>query len=206
MSNSFPSPSGEDPLTYQPPAYETEQDIKTMEEVIAASKKCNSLCCTGAFVAETMLCVILNEDIKRLDFGLGRRNNSTLSRGGGGNSGAVEDPHWHSSKLLKKYVSFQLPAVLAHYGRGLAQSCAIKTTKLESLTVKHTGIHSRSFAFRRAHFDVLTAYPELVPYLEVPDALCTDAAGVPGEGAPERFGGGHLYGAFSEHLVRMLLT
>ena len=39
-----------------------------MDETRIHGRKCNSICCTGAFIVETMLCVITNEDVRELRF------------------------------------------------------------------------------------------------------------------------------------------
>ena len=42
--------------------YGTEQDMKAMEEVRQAGRRCNTVCCTGVFIVEAMLAVLVNED------------------------------------------------------------------------------------------------------------------------------------------------
>ena len=129
-----------------------------MDESRVHGRKCNSLCCTGAFIVETMLCVIINEDIRELRFD---KNSS--------------DHFWHKSKSLKRYVPLQIPAILAHYASSIYNECGRtkdpKRLMLERLIIQNTDVTSRTFAIRNNHFDVLTSYPETLHYLEIPDRL-----------------------------------
>ena len=69
--------------------YETEQDVDHIEEMTQVGAKCNSVCCTGAFLVETMLAVVANEDVKRLDF-----NVKSADRTSAG--------FFHKNKMIKK--------------------------------------------------------------------------------------------------------
>ncbi len=206
-------------LGQQDAFYETEQDLKAMEEVSQAGRKCNSVCCTGTFVAEAMLAVVLGPDVKKLDFNLRRRAADRDHR----------HPFWNKNKIVRKYVTFQVknkerergdlfrdicllltgfffptvffnlqvPAVLAHYTRSLRKADLATTIKLERLHVKGTEIPSRQFAARKNHFEVLTSYQELECYLHIPGMLSQMATA-------ETHHDGAQYGAFSEHLILAL--
>ena len=150
-----------------------------MDESRVHGKKCNSICCTGAFIVETMLCVIINEDVRELRFD---KNSS--------------DHFWHKSKSLKRYVPLQIPAILAHYSAAIQnhtgpESKDKKKPMLERLIIQNTDLTSRTFAVRNNHFDVLTSYPETLHYLEIPEKLSSVA------GSEYRY----EYGGFSEHLM-----
>ncbi len=77
-----------------------------MEDVASAGQRCNSVCCTGAFVAEAMLAVVLGPDVKRLDFDLRRRAREKESPAGRGK------PFWNKNKILQKYVNFQVSVLV----------------------------------------------------------------------------------------------
>ena len=149
-----------------------------MDESRLHGRKCNSICCTGAFIVETMLCVIINEDVRELRFD---KNSS--------------DHFWHKSKSLKRYVPLQIPSVLAHYSASIHKYKGPekdrKIPRLERLIIQNTDLTSRTFAIRNNHFDVLTSYPETLHYLEIPGKL----SGVAGSEYQ------YEYGGFSEHLM-----
>ena len=155
---------------------ESESDIKLLEEIRQVGKKCNSICCTGIYIVETMLSIIVNEDIRELDFAIMRSTDVNFC---------------HKNKLIKKYMNFQVPAVLAHYTQAVRDSVDTTTAKLRRLHVKRTFIPTRNFAIQKNYFEVLTRYPEMLPYLEIPGKLSSEGAE-------------HHYGAYAEHLVLSL--
>ena len=107
-----------------------------------------SVCCTGAFIAETMLCVIMNEDVREIRF-----------------ENVRSDQYFHPKKSLKKYVPFQIPAVLAHYAQAVNETFEFKKPSLERLIVKNVDILSRTYAMKNSMFEVLTSYDETMHYL-----------------------------------------
>ena len=168
------------------------QDLARLEEMTSNGRRCNSLCCTGGVIAETMLAVVANEDVRRLDFNVHPRK-------------ARQNAWWAKQRIAKKYVHFAAPAVIAHYTE-CVRNCAQfadwlmreegdeadkPTVKLERLVVEDTDIPTRQMATKRSVYDVLTSYNELVGYLEVPGMLSENA-------------GGQQFGAFSEHLILSL--
>lgn len=158
----------------------TEQDVKSVEEIRANGRKCNSVCCTGAFIVETMMCILMNEDVTKLLLDLGQPDSPGRLR------------FWNKDKIMKKYVCFQVPTVLAHYTDALKTMQEEKTPKLTRLVINNTNIRSRIFATQNHHFDVLTSFDETTQYLEIPGRLS--------EMVPD----GKQYWAFSEHLMMSL--
>jgi hypothetical protein len=48
--------------------YESENDRQLIDGIRRHGQRCSSVCCTGAFIVETMLCVVINEDIREFVF------------------------------------------------------------------------------------------------------------------------------------------
>jgi hypothetical protein len=157
----------------------TDADTKAVEEIRQSGIKCNSLCCTGAYIVETMFAILVNEDVRELKFDLKR---------GSSNDANAKLQLLDKDRILRKYVSFQVPAVLAHYAKSLQATCGFKTAKLERLIIQRTDIPSRSFAMKNHHFEFLTSYVETLEYLEVPGIISKAALG-------------EQLGAYQEHLM-----
>ena len=51
--------------------FDSEADKNVFEEMKKHGSVCCSICCTGAFIVETMLSVIINEDVKEIKFDTG---------------------------------------------------------------------------------------------------------------------------------------
>lgn len=180
LSGRFPSKryhNQYEPLNQGDPYYDedfdTEADKMAMEDIRLHGQKCSSVCCTGAFICETMLAVLMNEDIREIKFE--RPANALI---------------WHNNKPLSKYVALQVPAILAHYSQALEMTEEVKTPRLERFYINNVGIASRTYAMKNCHFDVLTMFDETTHYLEIPGALSEAAAA-----------DGYQYGGFSEHLM-----
>jgi hypothetical protein len=156
-------------------SFDSDSDRNVMDEIKKHSSLCSSVCCTGAFIAETMLCVIMNEDVREIRF-----------------ENVRSDQYFHPKKSLKKYVPFQIPAVLAHYAQAVNETFEFKKPSLERLIVKNVDILSRTYAMKNSMFEVLTSYDETMHYLEVPGWL-SEASDI-----------GYQYGGFSEHLMMSL--
>jgi hypothetical protein len=149
-----------------------------MDDSRIHGRKCNSICCTGAFIVETMLCVVINEDVREIRF-----------------DKKSSDHFWHKSKSLKRYVPIQIPSILAHYSASIYKHTGPEKDKkkpmLERLIIQNSDLTSKTFAIRNNHFDVLTSYPETLHYLEIPGKLSSVA------GSEYQY----EYGGFSEHLM-----
>ena len=155
--------------------YDSEGDRTIMEEIRKHGQLCSSICCTGAFIVETMLCILMNEDVREIRF-----------------DGTRSDRFIHPKKPVKKFVPFQIPAVLAHYAMAVDQwdkSPYEKKPSLERFVVKNVDILSRTYAMKNSMFEVLTMYEETMNYLEIPGWL-SEASQI-----------GFQYGGFSEHLM-----
>ena len=149
-----------------------------MSDVKKHGQKCSSICCTGTFIVETMLCVLVNEDLREIKF-----------------EGTKGELFMNSKKPLKKYVPFQIPAILAHYAKSVEDNRNIdpeeveKQPKLSRFIVKNVDIHTQSYAKKNSMFEVLTMHDETTLYLEVPGML-SEASEI-----------GYQMGPFSEHLM-----
>jgi hypothetical protein len=155
--------------------FDSESDRNVMNEVKKHGSICSSICRTGVFIVETMLSIILNEDIREIRF-----------------DGIRSDHFIHAKKPLKKFVPFQIPAILAHYSMAIEESYYLKNPSLERLIVKNVEIASRTYAMKNSMFQVLTMYDETMHYLELPGYL-SEASEI-----------GYQYGGFSEHLMMSL--
>lgn len=102
-----------------------------------------------------MLSVIINEDIREIRFDSIRSDN-----------------FMHPKKPLRKFVPFQIPAILAHYANSVEKSWEVKKPSLERFIVKNVDILSRTYAMKNSMFEVLTMYDETMHYLEVPGKIC----------------------------------
>ena len=158
--------------------YDSESDRNVMSDVKKHGQKCSSICCTGTFIVETMLCVLVNEDLREIKF-----------------EGTKGELFMNSKKPLKKYVPFQIPAILAHYAKSVEDNRNIdpeeveKQPKLSRFIVKNVDIHTQSYAKKNSMFEVLTMHDETTLYLEVPGML-SEASEI-----------GYQMGPFSEHLM-----
>ena len=75
----------------------TDNDTKALEDIRQNGAKCNSLCCTGSYIIETMFAVLVNEDVRELKF--------DLVRGPPDSSRKLQ--LMEKERILGKYVSFQ---------------------------------------------------------------------------------------------------
>ena len=155
-----------------PNLFDLDGDTKIVEEMRQSGEKCSSICCTGYFVCESMLAVLVNIDVRELDFSQITQNNLGGSQ-------------------IKRYVHFQLPAVITHYTKSLALDGDVVKPKLERLRVTGTGIPTRMLASKKSHFEVLTKHEELFSYLHIPAKLSSTAYQ-------------QEFGAYAEHLVMSL--
>ena len=75
----------------------TDSDTKALEDIRQNGAKCNSLCCTGSYIIESMFAVLVNEDVRELKF--------DLVRGTADSSQKLQ--LMEKERILRKYVSFQ---------------------------------------------------------------------------------------------------
>ncbi len=139
----------EDPL-------DSEADNETLAEVKKHGKKCCSVCCTGAFITETMLCILMNADVREIRF-----------------DGTTNKRFWHKSKPLAKFVPFMVPGTLAHYSEAVTDAAFDhgRPAQLERFSIRFVDISTRSYAMKNGFFDVLTMHDESMKYLEIPGNL-----------------------------------
>ncbi len=135
---------------------DSEADNETLAEVKKHGKKCCSVCCTGAFITETMLCILMNEDVREILF-----------------DGTTNKRFWHKSKPLAKFVPFMVPGTLAHFSTAVTNSSLDRGKKpqLERFSIRYVDISTRSYAMKNGFFDVLTMHDEAMKYLEIPGVL-----------------------------------
>ena len=154
-----------------------DKNSPSVEEICKHGSLCCSICCTGAFIVETMLSVVMNEDVREINFNF---QNSKL----------FTNRYLHPKKVVGKFVPFQIPAILAHYAMSLNETFELKTPNLRRFCVNNVDIFSKNHAMtHNSMFEVLTMYDETTHYLEVPGYLSEDS------------GIGYQYGGFSEHLM-----
>ena len=70
---------------------------KTLDAVKNNGRKCSSVCCTGAFIAETMLSILVNEDVSHLVF------DANLC------------DRFYRNKPIRPFMFFDITSVLVHY-------------------------------------------------------------------------------------------
>ena len=92
------------------PFYDEANEEGPVEAMAKDSRKCGSVCCTGAFTLEIMLSVIVNKDVRELKFPEARRKNSIC----------------YVNPVIQEYVSFQVPLVLESYMMSLRENPIIK--------------------------------------------------------------------------------
>ena len=80
------------------------------------------ICCTGAFIAEMMLSVIMNEDIWEIFFNYKR---------------PILIKHLYQTKqtAATKFVPLHIPTVLSHYIESLRNTEELKTPQLKRLSI-----------------------------------------------------------------------
>ena len=121
------------PRSFYPDDYFQPEDepenIKSYKVIRGYGRSCNSVCCTGYFIVETMLVVLINEDVWLLQF-TGNTYGASLNKK-------------MKRKLISKYATFQLPLVLAHYTKAVRDTIEVKDPKLKSLVIERTDIISR---------------------------------------------------------------
>ena len=132
--------------------------FKLIAEARKHGAKCNSVCCSGSFIVETMLSVLVNEDVRELRFD---QNCSKF---------------WNMNHVVQRYVPYQVPAILSHYSQSLIDTEEYKNPQLERLVVNGTDIFSKKFQGRNHHITLLKSYNETNHYLEIPRALSKNSS------------------------------
>ena len=109
---------------FRPNAEDTEDfDLvtKTLDSVKNHGRKCSSVCCTGAFIAETMLAVLVNEDVSHLVF------DANLC------------DRFYRNKPIRPLMFFDITSVLVHYLTTLddleERSFGLQTPSLTKLVI-----------------------------------------------------------------------
>ena len=109
---------------FRPNAEDTEDfDLvtKTLDSVKNHGRKCSSVCCTGAFIAETMLAVLVNEDVSHLVF------DANLC------------DRFYRNKPIRPLMFFDITSVLVHYLTSLddleERSYGLQTPSLTKLVI-----------------------------------------------------------------------
>ena len=83
----------------------TDNDTKALEEIRQNGAKCNSLCCTGSYIIETMFAVLVNEDVRELKFDLVRGHSDSTQK----------LKLMEKERVLGKYVSFQAGLAIRNF-------------------------------------------------------------------------------------------
>ena len=127
-------------------------------EIKEHGKGCCNLCCTGAFVVETMLCVVVNDQVKELRFDF-----------------SAEQRIWEKSKAIRKYVNFDIPSILSHLYASIKRHSDRKP-QLSKLILSGTCLQTRQFAssYDNTHF-ILNSYDETKSYIIYPTILSSSA-------------------------------
>ena len=107
---------------------------------------------------ETMLCVVVNDQIKELRFDF-----------------SAEQRIWGKSKAIRKYVNFDIPSVLSHY-YGAVKKYSDRKPQLSKLILSGTCLQTRQFAssYDNTHF-ILNSYEETKSYIVYPTILSSSA-------------------------------
>ncbi len=150
-SGQFPSPiyrnshtgGGADqrPLGHDDDDDDGEAAVADLEKIKHFGRKCCSSCCTGAFLLEVMLAVIVHPDVEELIFPARLRS-------------AV-----YKKKSISQFLFIDVPSVLWHYSRRLSLN---KTPLLRMLVI---GSNLGSLDSQMVNECVLKAYPETRRYL-----------------------------------------
>lgn len=73
------------------------EDRSRHSEIREKGRGCCSLCCTGAFVVETMACIIISDQTKEIVFDF-----------------SGEKRIWEKCRAIRKYVNFDIPSIMSH--------------------------------------------------------------------------------------------
>ena len=136
-------------------------------------RSCTNLCCTGAYVRETMACVLVNEQIKELVFDF-----------------SAEKRHWWSRsrpEALTKHINCDFPSILSHYFASLMHNDNAdlfgktrRSIALRKLVISGTGLKTREFADEKAGTYFLFNYNfDALEYFNYPGLLSSSLYGSP---------------------------
>jgi hypothetical protein len=133
---------------------------KTLEAVKLHGRKCSSTCCTGAFIAETMLTILVNEDVSHLVF------DANLC------------DRFYNDKPIRSILFFDITSVLVHYILALDKmddhGDGSKTPALSKLVISSPNMGSLSS--QTIYERLLKAYSETRHYAEYPWKLSNKLA------------------------------
>ena len=127
-------------------------DQRVLEDVRKHGSKCSSVCCTGAFVVETMLSVIVHRDVRELKF-----------------SNVRAGKFFNINQAIQRYVSFQIPLILQHYKRYVAFcdvhdeiwcQCHRGPAQLQRLYIRGTDTDCLAYHYGRSNQNVMQAFDE----------------------------------------------
>ena len=143
---------------YRPNAEDTEDFdtvTKTLDSIKNHGRKCSSICCTGAFIAETMLTILVNEDISHLVF----------------------EPNlcdkFYGNKPIKPFMFFDITSVLAHYIKSLDilddLGDGLKTPALSKLMINSPNLGS--LTSQSVYYRLMSNFSETKHYQDYPYKL-----------------------------------
>ena len=136
------------------------EDRSRHHEIREKGMGCCSLCCSAAFVVETMACVLVTDQIRHLvlDFSAEKRT-------------------WDRHRAIRKYVNFDIPSILSHLYASVKRNLSEeRRPQLSKLVISGTSLHTRQFAssYDNTNF-ILNSYEETKSYIVYPTILSSSA-------------------------------
>eukprot|EP00092_Neocalanus_flemingeri_P012109 GFUD01013057.1.p1 GENE.GFUD01013057.1~~GFUD01013057.1.p1 ORF type:complete len:938 (+),score=189.35 GFUD01013057.1:31-2814(+) len=163
FSGKFPSPlyrkSYVEDLRNVPDDPGSHEDRARHQEIKEHGKGCCSPCCTGAFIVETMACIIINDEVRELKFDF-----------------SAEHRIWDKNKAIRKYVNFDIPSIMSHLYASIKKHKEERKPQLARLIINGTGLQTRQFAssYDNTNF-ILNSYNETKQYVTFPTMLSSSA-------------------------------
>lgn len=121
---------------------------KELEAIKLNGRKCSSVCCTGAFLVETMLSILVNEDVTHLVFGKNIKDQI------------------YQDKPIANFLFFDLTSILVHFVMALNQVPKGEEPALQQLILESGNLGSLSS--QGVYERVLKSYRETQKYLDFP--------------------------------------
>ena len=136
------------------------EDRSRHHEIREKGRGCCSLCCSGAFVVETMACVIVNDQVSDLIFDFN-----------------AEKRIWEKQRVIGKYVNFDIPSIMSHLYASIKKNIGQeRKPQLSKLVINGSGLRTRQFAssYDNTNF-ILNSYLETKSYIVFPTILSSSA-------------------------------
>lgn len=136
---------------------------------------CSSICCSGAYVAETMACVIVSDRIKELKLTsdcFGRKIDNI----------SLEYEHKYQRRIIMKYMNNDFPSIISHLTASIRNNFSEqRKPQLRSFICNFANISSERSSDRKDNMGkgdqelILNSFVEMQSYEKFPEILSSSA-------------------------------